>query len=488
MENNKNKDYLDEYIYDYIDDLCDTSDKYKDLSTNLKERLSELFDSIEDEDCDEILCDIDEINKYLIKLNNISLNELTMIKNNGKKLIEKYASHKEKIQSLKIENNMLKDELSTINEQKDQAFIKIDEINDELYKISQEKHNLEIQISIKETEETNKQKKDNEILNDEISSLNDRIEYLNKQLSTYEEKMNNISKKNKEILSYNSQLKTEVACKDELLRLSIEKNKKLNDEKESIRIMNRSLEKSIEELKNQCKDYQTVINHNEEQIKKIKETMLKHRDHEVTRKISLNSILRYDEEELSKSDANNSNNNNVNNNNINNNINIDILQKRRNAIDYTGNEINLNELIFDNSESLSSKSEDEAQEKKNQIKLAFSRVKAVRRFNRLKSLNYNIKKESTKDTNNRRFKHKKTVMIRSSQMKTMNDSNDDLNQSTNERLETIMTENDFESSVKLLKLKSKNNNNNNNSNNNNKKSIENDEEFLYELLFRAIDY
>ena len=86
---NKNKDYLNEYIYDYIDDLCDTSDKYKNLSTNLKERLSELFDSIEDEDCDEILLDIDEINKYLIKLNNISLNELTMIKNNGKKLIEK---------------------------------------------------------------------------------------------------------------------------------------------------------------------------------------------------------------------------------------------------------------------------------------------------------------------------------------------------------------------------------------------------------------
>ena len=484
MENN-NKDYLNEYIYDYIDDLCDTSDKYKDLSTNLKERLSELFDSIEDEDCDEILCDIDEINKYLIKINSISLNELTMIKNNGKKLIEKYASHKEKINSLKIENNMLKDELSTINEQKDQAFNRIDEINDELFKVAQEKHNLEIQMSINENEETKKHKKDNEILNDEISFLNDRIEYLNKQISSYEEKMNNISKKNKEILSSNSQLKKEVACKDELLRLSNEKNKKLNDEKESIRLTNRSLEKTIEELRNQCKDFQTVINHNEEQLKKIKETMFKHRDHEVTRKISLNSILRYDDEDQSKSDINNSNANSTNNNNnsnINNNLNIDIIQKRRNAIDYTGKEINLNELLFDNSESLSSKSEDEAAEKKNKIKMALSRVKAVRRFNRLKSLNYNIKKESTKDLNtNRRPKHKRTVMLRSSQIKTMNEENDDY-QSANERLETIMTENDFESSVKLLKLRS------NNNNNNDKKSNEKDDTYLYELLFRSIDY
>jgi chromosome segregation ATPase len=389
---------------------------------------------------------------------------------------------------------MLKDELSTINEQKDQAFNKIDEINDELYKVVQEKHSLEMQMSMKENEETKRQKKDNEILNDEISSLNDRIEYLNKQISLYEEKMNNISKKNKEILSSNSELKKEVACKDELLRLSNEKYKNLNDEKESIRIMNRSLEKTIEELKNQCKDYQTVINHNEEQIRKIKEKMLKHKDHEVTRKISLNSLLRYDEEDQSKSDINNSNtngnnnnnNNSNNNNNINNNINIDLLQKRRNAIDYTGNEINLNELLFDNSESISSKSEDEVAEKKNQIKMAFSRVKAVRRFNRLKSLNYHIKNETPKEENKRGAKHKKTVMIRSSQMKTMNESNDDLNQSANERLETIMTENDFESSVKLLKLRASNMNNN--YNNNDKKPIEKDEAFLYELLFRSIDY
>ena len=109
----------------------------------------------------------------------------------------------------------------------------------------------------------------------------------------------------------------------------------------------------------------------------------------------------------------------------------------------------------------------------------------MRRFNRLKSLNYNIKKESTKDANYRIPRHKKTVMIRSSQIKTINDSNDDINHSGYDRLETIMTENDFESSVKLLKLRS---NNINNNNNNDKKPIEDDETFLYELLFRSLDY
>ena len=118
--------------------------------------------------------------------------------------------------------------------------------------------------------------------------------------------------------------------------------------------------------------------------------------------------------------------------------------------------------------------------------MALSRVKAVRRFNRLKSLNYHIKNETSNEINKRGPKHKKTVMIKSSQMKTMNESNDDLNQSANERLETIMTENDFESSVKLLKLRASNMNNN--YNNNDKKPIEKDEAFLYELLFRSIDY
>ena len=139
--NSKNKDYLNEYLYDYLEDLNETSNKYKELSGNLKDRLSELFDSIEDEDCDEILCDIDEINKFLIKLNSLSNNELKMIKENGKILIDKHTKHKEKIMSLKTKNKMLEEELSMANEQKDKALLKLDELDDEYNNLYQEKHN-----------------------------------------------------------------------------------------------------------------------------------------------------------------------------------------------------------------------------------------------------------------------------------------------------------------------------------------------------------
>ena len=58
---NKNKDYLNEDIYDSLDIITENSNRYKELSENLKDRLSGLTDSIE------ILSGIDEINKFLKK-------------------------------------------------------------------------------------------------------------------------------------------------------------------------------------------------------------------------------------------------------------------------------------------------------------------------------------------------------------------------------------------------------------------------------------
>ena len=185
MNSDKNKEYLNEYIYDYIDDLCENSEKYKELSGNLKDRLTELFDTIEDEDCNEILCDIDDINTFLIKLNSLSLNELTMIKNNGLILIQKHLKHKEKIMSLKTKNNMLEGDLATLTEQKENALLKLDELNDEYYKLYQEKNNLELQRTIKENEENEKHKLNNELLNDEIRNLNDKIKKIKNYLKKF---------------------------------------------------------------------------------------------------------------------------------------------------------------------------------------------------------------------------------------------------------------------------------------------------------------
>ena len=447
--NLKNKDYLNEYLYDYLDDLCENSSKYKELSGNLKDRLSELFYSIEDEDCDEILCDIDEINKFLIKLNSLSSNELNMIKDNGKILISKYMKHKEKIMSLKTKNNMMEEELSMVNEQKDKIASKLDDLSEEYNKLYQEKHNLELNISLKENEEAQKHKINNEILNDEINDLNNKIDYLNKQINISEEKLKKMTQKNHENLDNISKMKKELACKDELIKISVEKYRTLNEEKENLRTINKGLQKTIEDLKNQCKDYQTIINYKEEQekINKNKQNAEKY--------ISLNSIIN-DEDE----------------NEIDKNMNINEIHKnRRNVLDYTGTgkEINLNDLIFEETDNV--EQEQEAIEKKNQIKLALTRVKGIRRFNKLKSLNYNIKKVSFGDNYNRPLNPKKAAIFNKSKS---NKTLSTFHQSNSERINNLSNKQlDFFGINNFL---------------NNEQDNENDEIFLYELLFSSLDY
>ena len=461
MNSDKNKEYLNEYIYDYIDDLCENSEKYKELSENLKDRLNELFDTIEDEDCNEILCDIDEINSFLIKLNSLSINELSMIKNNGLTLIKKHLKHKEKIMSLKTKNKMLEADLSNINEQKENALLKLDELNDEYYKLYQEKNNIELQMSIKENEENEKHKLNNEILNDEIKNLNDKIRYLNKQINNNEEKIKNASKKNKELFEEISQIKKELICKDEIIRTSIEKYKQLNEEKENFRAINRGLNQTVEDLKGNCKDYQTIIKYNEEQIKQLRELINKQEQNNADRKISLNSLIEDEENE------------NIDNENKNEKL-EEKNNTKRNAIDYTGQGINLNELIFEESVS-GEKEHEETVEKKNQIKLAFTRVKHIRRFTKLKSLNYNNKKVHFAD-NSARNKSKKNLYFRGITSKEEINNNP-----INSRLKTIKSEKiDFENSNILQKLR-------NFSRSHISKNI-NDETFLYELLFSFIDY
>ena len=475
MNSDKNKEYLDEYIYDYIDDLTENSEKYKELSGNLKDRLTELFDTIEDEDCNEILCDIDEINTFLIKLNSLSLNELTMIKNNGLILIKKHLKHKEKIMSLKTKNNMLEEDLSNITEQKENALLKLDELNDEYYKLYQEKNNLELQMSIKEDEENQKHKLNNEILNDEIKNLNDKIKYLNKQISNYEEKIKNYSKKNKELFEEISQMKKELVCKDEIIRTSMEKYKNLNEEKESYRSINRGLNQTIEDLKGNCLDYQTIIKYNEDQIRQLREQMNK-QEHKIDdRKISLNSLIEEEEEnEKDKIIIDNENKNEkLEDKNKNEKLEDKNKTKENNAVKPT-QEINLNELIFEESES-GEKEREEAIEKKNQIKLAFTRVKHIRRFTKLKSLNYNNKKVSFAENANRN-KSKKNLYFRGIT------SNQELNNPIKPRLKTIKSEKiDFENSNLLQKLRNLSGSPIRNDNKNN-------DAFLYELLFNFIEY
>ena len=144
-------------------------------------------------------------------------------------------------------------------------------------------------------------------------------------------------------------------------------------------------------------------------------------------------------------------------------------KNKRKAIDYTGlgQEINLNELIFEDSES--EDAEKEAIERKNKIKLAFTRVKAIRRFNRLKSLNYNIK-QSGIEANHiyKGYKSKKNVLFKDL------DSKEEIYRQKKGRLKTIANK------KRLFKL--------DNFHSRDEYDSKNDDQFLYHFLFSYIDY
>ena len=334
-----NKEYLDEYIYKYIDDLIKSSDKYKDLSENVKERLSDLFESIDDEDCKELLSNIEEINKYLTTVNELSTKELTSIKNNGKKLIEKYNKHKKKILSLKTKYNILEEELSTIKEQKDKALLKVDELTDEYYKLYQEKNTLEMHDSLKQDEEKEKEKLNKQLLNEEINELNEKNDYLNKTLEAYEYKIDNLSKLNDELFEMNSKLQKDIEYKDKSLEVLIEKNAKLNQDNKDVMFMNSGLQKTIEVFENQFKDNDKIIQQLKEQISNYEQLISEKKAN------YMNSALNEEENKSNESDDVNSDDNDKDNEKEN----EENKNKKQRADSGAG--INLNDLINDESES-----------------------------------------------------------------------------------------------------------------------------------------
>lgn len=326
----KAKEFLDENLYKSIDELNESSLKYKDLSKNLKDKLSDLFDSIDDEGCHQILSDIDELNTFLLDLNNLSTNEFATIKNNGLKLIDKYIKHKDKINTLKTKNNQLKEELTNTNEEKEKLSLKIDELNEEVFKLYQEKKEIDNQISLKIKNETEKQKLDNEYLKDKIEEYKESIEILNIQINQYEQERTDLMKQNDEIYKINTQLKEEILCKDNILKISTEKYCKLNDENDKIKSMNRGLQKTIEALDNKNQQYQILV-------KQLVDKGNKHENQKVERKISSVSIRTNEDNDILNNPSETES--------------IHKSSKRRYGVDYSGKGINLNELLIDESDS-----------------------------------------------------------------------------------------------------------------------------------------
>ena len=423
-----NKDYLDDMLYHYIDDLCKSTNKYKELSGTLKDRLSDLFESIDDDDCKEILSDIEDLNKYLTTVNNLTTNELTLIKNNNKKLIEKYIKHKKKILSLKSKNNMLEAELVNINEQKEKALSKVDELTDEYYKLYKEKHKLENNNSFEENKEKDRDKIKNQLLNEKIKDLNEKNDYLQKQLNLYEEKIKDLTKKNDEIFEINTKLNKELECRDKSLKILIEKNAKLNEENKNVMFMNSGLQKTIEVFENQFKENDKIMNQLKEQLNYYEQ--LKNE-----KNINLNNLLNDEEEKNSQSEDI-----------IDDEAEEGLNKNRRYGVDYNGMGINLNDLINDESESSEMRSFD----KRSQFHKSKSGLKSpIIKYKKEHDEHHITPKKSFKKLDN--FKTKRTAA-------------------------NIL--------IKLQKYRIENKNM---SINNKKVLSKNDEAFLSELLFRLID-
>ena len=140
--------------------------------------------------------------------------------------------------------------------------------------------------------------------------------------------------------------------KDKVLKMSAEKYYKLNDENYNILSMNRGLQKTIEELDNQCKSYQILV-------KQLKEKVNNYEKPVIERKLSFNSNI-----------SNESSN-----------------KKRRKGVDYTGKGINLDELLINASDL--SEGSDEVVEHKTTIKLK-STKKSLKEKTKSKSTNNKV--------------------------------------------------------------------------------------------------
>lgn len=101
-ENEKNYQ-INEVVFNSIDKLTGSSKEISETSVNLMSQLTNLFESIEDETCEEILSDVGKINDFISYVVNISKNELQEIKTKSKLAIEKADKRKDKILSLKEE-------------------------------------------------------------------------------------------------------------------------------------------------------------------------------------------------------------------------------------------------------------------------------------------------------------------------------------------------------------------------------------------------
>ena len=258
-DNKDKKNLTDTYIYDCLEYLPEETEKNKLISQDLNERLEELFESIDDEECTKILADMINVSKFLSKIDNLAHNEFLEIKDNSEQLIEKYEKHKDKIKNLKCEIDCLKKDNENANEQIDKYIKRIDELGKECLELYQEKQNFEKRKSIMENEENRLQKLTNDQLNQEIVNLQATNNSLLGRINELKTKFDELSAKNKQMNTENAYLIKSITYTNRKYNEETYKNEKYERECKRLIEENNKLKSDNIDLIAQREEYKNLI-------------------------------------------------------------------------------------------------------------------------------------------------------------------------------------------------------------------------------------
>ena len=284
MEDKENKKnyQINEVVFNSIDKLTGSSKEISETSVNLMSQLTNLFESIEDETCEEILSDVGKINDFISYVINISKNELQEIKTKSKLAIEKADKRKDKILSLKEEIESLQEEIGNVEEEKQQLILKVDTMSTELVDIYQENQRNETRAELESIS-----KKNEKIIKDKyIQQLDDMqkdMDLLKKKNESYEEGMVKIRRKSIVLEQHNKKLQDELGSKSFQFLMKIQQENELQNKIKSLTEQNEDLYKKI-------KSYQSQIDNWKEKYKALEAK----RSQESQKKKMIN-IKRFDE-------------------------------------------------------------------------------------------------------------------------------------------------------------------------------------------------
>ena len=281
-EENKKNYQINEVVFNSIDKLTGSSKEISETSVNLMSQLTNLFESIEDETCEEILSDVGKINDFISYVVNISKNELQEIKTKSKLAIEKADKRKDKILSLKEEIESLQEEIGNVEEEKQQLILKVDTMSTELVDIYQENQRNETRAELESIS-----KKNEKIIKDKyIQQLDDMqkdMDLLKKKNESYEEGMVKIRRKSIVLEQHNKKLQDELGSKSFQFLMKIQQENELQNKIKSLTEQNEDLYKKI-------KSYQSQIDNWKEKYKALEAK----RSQESQKKKMIN-IKRFDE-------------------------------------------------------------------------------------------------------------------------------------------------------------------------------------------------